>query len=298
MKPPKPLKLSLTPDTLADRLAEPRPLLMGILNLTPDSFSDGGACWTADAVDLPAALARARTLVEEGAEILDLGGESTRPGAAEVDPIEERRRVLPVLEALVREGLPAWISVDTRRAELARRAIAAGASLINDTSAGRDDPGLFPLLASTGCPVVLMHRRGQPATMQDAPVYEDVCLEVGAFLEARCRELEALGFPSGRLIVDPGIGFGKTLDHNRALLARLGSLCPGRRVLLAHSRKRYIEGLDPGCGIRRLGGSLATVLAAFRQGVRLFRVHDVQETAQALAVWQALAGPGAGEDTP
>ena len=260
------------------------PRLMGIVNVTPDSFSDGDLYATSEA-----ALAHACRLRQDGADILDLGGESTRPGSLPVSLEEERARVFPVLRALTAET-DALLSVDTRKAALMRDAAEAGAAIVNDVSALRHDPDALPALAETNVAVVLMHMRGEPATMQDDPRYDDVLLDVYDHLAERIAACEAGGIPRARLIVDPGIGFGKTLGHNLRLMANLslfhGLGCP---VLLGASRKGFIARLSEGAAPdRRLGGSIAAVLAAAAQGVQLFRVHDVAETRQALDIWRAV----------
>jgi dihydropteroate synthase len=276
---------------LLARVASPNtpPLVMGILNLTPDSFSDGGR-W----LDPARALSQARALVESGAEIVDLGGESTRPGAAPVSEDEELRRVLPVLEAWPAD-LPAWLSIDTQRRRVAEAAVAAGAVLVNDVSAGTRDPDLWPYVAGQGLLYVLMHMSGVPATMQQAPAYGDVCAEVEAFLRQRVESLMDLGLPRQHILLDPGLGFGKRLSDNGELLRSLGRLrALGHPLLLGASRKRFIAQLEeegggkPSPPDERLGGSLAAALWALRLGVRVLRVHDVAETRQALQVWHWL----------
>jgi dihydropteroate synthase len=257
---------------------------MGILNLTPDSFSDGGL-WS----DPLRSTERALQMLEEGADLLDLGAESTRPGggvygagAAEVPAEEETARLLPVLEA-VRRATDAPISVDTRKGAVAERALAAGADLINDVSA-LADPRLGRAVAAAGCPVVLMHSRGELATMQRGIRFEDQLGEVRAELAEALDRARAAGIEEGQVILDPGIGFGKTREQNLALIARLGELSAlGRPLLLGASRKSFI-GLGPA---QRLGGSLATVAWTFRSAA-IVRVHDVAETVQLLNVWEAL----------
>lgn len=262
-----------------------RPRIMGVLNVTPDSFSDGGRH-----AALPAAVAHARALAEAGADILDIGGESTRPGANPVPPDEEAVRVVPVIAALRAEGVTLPISIDTRNAAVARAAFAAGASLFNDVSALAHDPESLPLAAASGHPACLMHAQGDPRTMQDAPAYDDVLLDVLDFLDARIAAAEAAGIPRTRLLVDPGIGFGKTVAHNLALIRGLSLLHDtGCAILFGASRKRFIgtlgEAPDPD---DRLPGSLAVALEALRQGAQVLRVHDVKETRQAVALWSAL----------
>jgi len=280
-------------------LGPERPRLMGVVNVTPDSFSDGGR-W----LDPEAAVAHALQLEAEGADILDIGGESTRPGAAPVGVEEELARVLPVIEALARKA-QAPISIDTRNAEVMRRAAKAGARIVNDVAALAHDPNSLRVAADLGLPVVLMHAQGDPRTMQLDPRYDDVVLDVYDWLEARISVCEAAGIPRARLIVDPGIGFGKTLAHNLALLASLGIFHGlGCSILLGASRKSFIgrltgggipaQGLGPGPGPvqsldRRMPGSLAAALLGAAQGVHILRVHDVAATRQALAVWEAAS---------
>jgi dihydropteroate synthase len=265
-------------------LALNRPRLMGILNVTPDSFSDGGRYLAADA-----AVAQARVLAT-GAEIIDIGGESTRPGAAEVPVEEEISRTVPVITALRASGLQVPVSIDTRKAAVAGAALRAGADVVNDVSAFAFDPDLGPLVARTGAPVVLMHAQGLPATMQDDPRYGDALLDVYDALAARLAKAEALGIDRSRIALDPGIGFGKTLEHNLALLRGLslfhGLGCP---ILLGTSRKRFIGAVGRADKAEaRLPGSIAAALAGVAQGVQITRVHDVAETRQALRLWQAL----------
>jgi dihydropteroate synthase len=265
-------------------LALDRPRLMGILNVTPDSFSDGGRF-----LGTEAAVAQARAMAE-GAEIIDIGGESTRPGAVEVPVGEEIARTAPVIRSLRDGGLAAPISIDTRKASVAEAALEAGASIVNDVSAFDFDPVLGPLVARTGAPVVLMHAQGVPATMQDDPRYADVLLDVYDALAVRLARAEALGIDRARIVLDPGIGFGKTQAHNLALLRGLSLFHGlGCTLLLGTSRKRFIGAIGraetPG---NRMPGSIATALAGAAQGVQLVRVHDVAETRQALRLWQAL----------
>jgi dihydropteroate synthase len=255
-----------------------RPRLMGILNVTPDSFSDGGRF-----LDPAAAIAAAEAM---GADIVDVGGESTRPGAAEVPAEDEIARVRPVIAALSGHR----VSIDTRKAAVAAAALSAGAAIVNDVSALTHDPALAGLVAASGVPVILMHAQGAPATMQDDPRYEDVLTDIFHGLEARIAAAEAAGIPRSRIAVDPGIGFGKTVAHNLTLIRGLtlfhGLGCP---VLLGTSRKRFIGtvGGEP-VPDRRLPGSLATALAGAAQGAQILRVHDVPETRQALALWAAV----------
>ncbi|MCW9044393.1 MAG: dihydropteroate synthase [Pseudopelagicola sp.] len=258
--------------------------IMGILNVTPDSFSDGGAH------DGPeAALTRARDMAAQGATLIDIGGESTRPGAVEVAVDEEMRRTAPVI-ARVAEALAVPISIDTRKAEVARAALDAGALMVNDVAGFTFDADLAPLCAARGAPVCVMHAQGDPQTMQDDPRYENVLLDVYDFLEARIEALVAAGIARDRIVVDPGIGFGKTMAHNLALLARLSLFhslgCP---VLLGASRKGFIKVIgDAPDPENRVGGSVAVALEGIAQGVQIVRVHDVDDTRQAMHVWQAV----------
>jgi len=268
-----------------------RPRIMGIVNVTPDSFSDGGRlCGVAAAVD------HALRLVEEGADIIDIGGESTRPGADLVPVEEELARVMPVLEGL-RARTDALISVDTRKSEVMRRAAAAGADVLNDVSALTFDPGALEVAAESGLPVVLMHAQGDPKTMNDNPQYSDVVLDVFDFLERRIRACEAAGIPRSKLVADPGIGFGKHLHHNVAVLASIGIYHGlGVPVLLGASRKKLIGQLTKAeSPAERVPGSIAAALASIAQGVQIVRVHDVAATRQAVAVWQAAQHGAEGE---
>lgn len=264
-----------------------RPLLMGIVNVTPDSFSDGGRF-----LDPSSAVQHGLRLVEEGADLLDIGGESTRPGAAPVSVQEEMDRVLPVIEGLRGGGV--MISIDTRHAATMRAALAAGAGMINDVTALTGDPDSLAVAAAARVPVCLMHMRGVPGTMQDRPHYEDVTAEVAGYLAARADACERAGMAREALIVDPGIGFGKTLEHNLALLKNISVFKGmGCKVLIGVSRKSFIAGLCPGAeAAERLPGSLAAALWAAAQGADILRVHDVAATRQALAVFQALGGAG------
>ncbi|MDG4551803.1 MAG: dihydropteroate synthase [Candidatus Contendobacter sp.] len=254
---------------------------MGVLNVTPDSFSDGGRY-----LQLDAALRRAEAMVAEGAALIDVGGESTRPGAPPVSVQEELDRVLPVVERLAR-ALPVPISVDTSKPEVIREAARAGADLLNDVRALRL-PGALEAAAASGLPVCLMHMRGEPATMQQEPVYADVVAEVHAFLAERVRACESAGISRERILVDPGFGFGKTLGHNLLLLRHLDrftDLAAG--VLVGISRKSMIGALLNAPMDDRLSGSLAAAVIAFWQGANIIRAHDVRETAQALRVCAA-----------
>ena len=259
------------------------PALMGIINVTPDSFSDGGQYDSA-----PEAIARGWRLIEEGADILDIGGESTRPGAAPVTPQQEMDRVLQVIEGL--HGCGKLISIDTKNAATMRAALAAGAGMINDVSALTADPDSLTFVAASDVPVCLMHMQGDPATMQKAPSYEDAVAEICAYLAARIIACTDAGIIKDRIIVDPGIGFGKTLEHNLGLLNHIARFCDlGVPVLLGASRKSFIEGICPGTPPQdRLPGSLAAALWAAQNGVSILRVHDVAQTKQALAVHAAV----------
>lgn len=257
---------------------------MGILNVTPDSFSDGGRFAAPGR-----ALDRALQLVEAGADVLDVGGESTRPGARPAPAAEELARVLPVVRAL-KTHLTVPISVDTRKAEVARAALDEGADIINDVSALRD-PAMGPVVAESGAGLVLMHMRGDPQTMQQAPQYDDVAGEVAAELEAALHEAEGAGVDPERMVIDPGIGFGKTAEHNLELLARLDELAVlGRPVLLGVSRKAIIGALLGGVPPeQRDVGTAAACVAGFLRGARIFRVHEPGPTRQALAVAAAVS---------
>ncbi len=262
-----------------------RPRIMGIVNVTPDSFSDGGRY-----LSTQAAIEHALQLEAEGADILDIGGESTRPGSDAITIDEELQRVIPVIEGLAGRT-NARISIDTRKAEVMRHALAAGARIINDVAALGFEPACMKVAAQSDAPVVLMHAQGDPRTMQLAPRYDDCLLDVYDWLEARIMACEAAGITRTRLIVDPGIGFGKTLDHNLELLRGLSLLHGlGVPLLLGASRKRFIGQL---AGVTaasdRIPGSIAACLQGVAQGVQILRVHDVAATRQALTVWEAIA---------
>ncbi len=266
------------------RLDLQRPQVMGILNVTPDSFSDGGRY-----MDLDTAVARALHMQAQGAAIIDVGGESTRPGAPPVPLAEELERVVPVIEALA-GSLRIPISVDTRKPEVMRAAAEAGAGMINDVQALRA-PGALEAARDTGLAVCLMHMQGRPADMQRAPRYDDVVAEVEAFLGARVAACTAAGIPAGRLLLDPGFGFGKTLEHNLALLAGLGRLTGlGRPLLVGISRKSMLGAiLDQRPTEGRLHAGLAATVLALERGARLIRTHDVGPTLDAIRVWEAVA---------
>jgi dihydropteroate synthase len=252
--------------------------VMGVVNVTPDSFSDGG-----EFLDPAAAIAHARRLAADGAGILDIGGESTRPGAAPVDAEEEVRRVLPVIEALADTGTQ--ISVDTTKTEVAGRALDAGASIVNDVSAFRFAPELAGLVADAGADCCLMHMLGEPRTMQEDPRYDDVVADVKAFLDERMRFATAAGVREDRIWLDPGIGFGKTLQHNLELLRRLDEIVAlGRPVVVGTSRKSFLGKLTGKPEKERLPGTIATNVIALERGARIFRVHDVAEVTEALTV--------------
>lgn len=266
------------------------PQIMGILNVTPDSFSDGGQHF-----DPEVALAHARQMASDGAAILDVGGESTRPGAAPVPVEDEITRTAPIISAL-RAGLTTPISIDTRKAAVAQAAHAVGANLINDVAGLTYDPALAPYAATHALPVCVMHAQGSPETMQQDPRYDHVLLDVYDWLAARIEALEAIGIPRARIITDPGIGFGKTVAHNLTLLQNLSLFhslgCP---VLLGASRKRFIGEISrTPVAADRIPGSLAVALGGVAQGVQILRVHDVPETRAALDLWRAtLAAPRA-----
>jgi dihydropteroate synthase len=264
--------------------------VMGVINTTPDSFSDGGQF-----DDLSAAILQARRLIADGADLLDVGGESTRPGAAPVSEAQEIDRVVPLIRAIRAEG-PVPISVDTMKPAVARAAVAAGATLWNDVTALRNTPDSLATAAELGCGVVLMHMRGEPGTMQAEPHYDDVVAEVADFLAARAEAAMAAGVARGKIWLDPGIGFGKhMIRHNLPLLAGLDRIVAlGFPVLLGVSRKSFIGAVDTHAPTdNRLGGSIAGALAGAAAGVVAVRVHDVRETVQALRVWEAIEMAGA-----
>jgi dihydropteroate synthase len=265
----------------------PGPFLMGVVNVTPDSFSDGGRFLTIDA-----AVAQAERLVDEGADLLDLGGESTRPGAAAVEAGEERRRVVPVIERLRGRGLRTPLSIDTSKAEVARAALEAGADLVNDVT-GLADPALAAVVAGAGAPVVLMHLRGTPADMASHASYADLLGEVAAELRRALARAAGAGIPEERIILDPGLGFAKTPAQTVELLARVGELrALGRPLLVGPSRKRFIGELTGAPVGDRLAGTLAAVTACVLAGVELIRVHDVAAARQAAQVALALRNAG------
>ena len=267
-----------------------RPVVMGVLNVTPDSFSDGG-----DFLDTDAAVKRAWEMADEGAGIVDVGAESTRPWSTEVDADQELARLLPVLQSLGPD-FPVPISVDTGKARVAAAALEAGASIVNDISALRGDPQMAAVVRDAGCPVILVHMKGTPGTMQDRPTYENVVEEVYEFLVERLSWAVDQGIPEENLLVDPGIGFGKTTEHNLQLLRQLRGLrCLGRPVVLGASRKAFLGRLlgleDPKA---RTAGTLVTTVLAAMHAADVVRVHDVKENVQAAAVARALFPPGSG----
>ncbi len=258
-----------------------RPLVMGIVNVTPDSFSDGGKH-----LDRRAAIMGARQMLQDGADILDIGGESTRPGARAASLSEELDRVLPVIEALSGEGVP--LSVDTQKPEVMRAALAAGASIINDVNA-LQAAGALAAVATSQAGVCLMHRQGQPGTMQSDPRYDDVLVEVRDFLVERADACEAAGIVRQRIVLDPGFGFGKTVPHNLTLLRDLDCLLETGFPILAGLSRKSMLGMLTGRDVGdRLAGSIAAALIAAQKGARILRVHDVRETVDALKVWQAV----------
>ena len=293
------------PEPYLTRLTAPRPPLagldlsqpriMGILNVTPDSFSDGGAHDSPEKAHV-----RALGMVEDGADMIDIGGESTRPGAADVSVEEEIARTAPVIRALHEGKVGVPISIDTRKRAVAEAAVAAGAGLVNDVSGFTHDAALARYCVENGLPVCIMHAQGDPETMQEDPRYDDVLLDVYDFLAAQVKMLEAAGLPRARIIVDPGIGFGKRVGHNLALLAGLSLFHSlGCAILLGVSRKGFIGKLGNAPAPQdRAPGSIAAGLAGVAQGVQILRVHDVRETSQALALWQASTqGAEASHDT-
>jgi len=259
------------------------PVIMGVLNVTPDSFSDTGLF-----VETGPAVAHGLALERDGAGIVDVGGESTRPGALPVDPLLERERVVPVVEGLIRGGLKATISIDTTKLVVAEAALRAGARYVNDISAFRLDPELAGLVADRHAGCCLMHMQGEPRTMQRDPRYDDVVDDVRAFLEERLAWAVAEGVPEHRIMLDPGIGFGKTVAHNLELLRRLDELCTlGRPIVIGTSRKSFLGKIGGGGAGERLGGTIASNVLALERGASVFRVHDVGPVREALAVTAA-----------
>jgi len=264
-----------------------RTCVMGILNATPDSFSDGGRFF-----DREDALRRAERMTEEGADIVDVGGESSRPGADPVSEEEEIRRTAPVIEYLAGR-LDAVLSIDTYKAAVARRALDAGATMVNDIGALRLDPGMAPLVAEYDVPLVLMHMKGTPKTMQRSPRYDDLMGEIGTFLEDRMEVAVRAGVPHEQLILDPGIGFGKTIEHNLEILARLDALRPlDHPLLIGPSRKSFIGTLLGLPADERLEGTLAAVVCGVWNGAHIVRVHDVRETVRVVRVADAIRRAG------
>ncbi len=274
---------------VGSKVLGPDPVLVGVLNVTPDSFSDGG-----DFFDPERAAVRAAAMMDEGAQIIDVGGESTRPGADPVAPEKEARRVVPVIREVMAERPGAIVSIDTYRAGTAEAALQAGASIVNDVSALRGDPRMADMVAEARCPVILMHMLGEPKTMQRDPRYDDVVREVRDFLAGRAERAVAAGVEEENIILDPGIGFGKTLEHNLALLRHLDSLVElGFPVLVGASRKTFI-GRITGVGEarERVFGTVAANVVACAQGATFFRVHDVRANQEALAVAWAVLNAG------
>jgi dihydropteroate synthase len=262
----------------------PRPSVMGVVNVTPDSFSDGGVNFRADD-----AVESARRMLGEGAAIVDVGGESTRPGSTGVPLEEELRRVVPVLEAL--QGVP--VSVDTAKAEVARRAVALGAELVNDVTALRGDPEMAEAVAGSGAYVCLMHMRGEPRTMQVDPRYDDVVADVKAFLEARLSAATEAGIAEEHVCIDPGIGFGKTAEHNFELVRRLDEIAAlGRPIVIGFSRKSSLGKLlgNPDATTGTTAASVGAAVAAYERGATILRVHDVRQHVEALSAARAVAG--------
>ena len=280
-------------ETLLDHLAAPprnfaglplgRPLVMGIVNVTPDSFSDGG-----ETPDPASAIERGRAMAATGARIVDVGGESTRPGSRTVSRDEELERVIPVVRALAADGLV--VSIDSRHAAVIGAALEAGATIVNDVTALTADAASLDLVAKSGAPVILMHMQGEPGTMQDDPRYDNAPLDIYDYLATRVAACEAAGIERARIAIDPGIGFGKTAAHNAEILGRLGLYHGlGCVVVLGASRKSFIGRLSQDEPVlERIPGSLAAALAGAAQGVQIIRVHDVAETRQALAIWEAI----------
>jgi dihydropteroate synthase len=264
-----------------------RPAIMGIVNVTPDSFSDGG-----ETPDAASAIARGLAMAEAGADIVDVGGESTRPGAEPVSEDEELARVLPVIAGLAGRGVR--VSVDTRHARVMQEALAAGAAIVNDVSALAADAASAGTVAASGRAVALMHMQGEPGTMQREPRYRDALLDVYDALAERVRRAQAAGIQPQQIVIDPGIGFGKTVEHNLAILGRIGLYHGlGVGLMVGVSRKSWIARVSRGEAVEaRLAGSLAAATLAWNAGVQIVRVHDVAETRQALAVWQAIEGAG------
>lgn len=260
-----------------------RPRLMGVVNVTPDSFSDGG-----DFLDSQVAIDHGKRLIDDGADILDIGGESTRPGSKPITIDDECDRILPVIKGLASSGTP--ISVDTRHAEVMRRAIDAGAAIVNDVTALTGDPESAGVCIDAGVDVMLMHMQGTPETMQVNPSYEDATLDIFDYMRERLEALNEAGLARDKICIDPGIGFGKNLEHNLRILSGIDAFhALGVPLLLGVSRKSFISKIDRDVAPKeRVAGSIAAAIAGWDRGVQIFRVHDVAETRQALAVWQAI----------
>jgi dihydropteroate synthase len=256
---------------------------MGILNVTPDSFSDGGR-W----LDVDAAVDRAFQLVAEGADLIDIGGESTRPGSLPVEPAEQLRRVLPVIERLA-GAVSVPLSLDTSSSLVAREGLGAGAHIVNDVTALSGDPEMASVCAAARCGVIIMHMQGNPRTMQIAPRYDDVVREVAEYLSARVRQLVNAGIAAERIVIDPGIGFGKTAPHNLALLSNVARLREaGRPVLIGHSRKRFLKAVLGRPVEEATAGTIGVAIAVTEQGAELIRVHDVRVVKDAITAWRAV----------
>jgi dihydropteroate synthase len=263
------------------------PLIMGILNVTPDSFSDGGLFASPDT-----AVAQADTLIEQGADILDIGGESTRPGAAEISVKDELNRVIPVITGILRNHPDAVLSIDTMKSDVAEAALASGACIINDVSAMTHDPNMVLLASESRAGAILMHMQGSPRTMQSAPAYTDVVAEVGDYLETRATALMAAGAAPESIAIDPGIGFGKTLEHNLSLLRGLQELNRGKRPLVVGLSRKSFLGLITGREVQgRLPGSIAAACYSMLHGAHILRVHDVAATRDAVEILTALNAP-------
>ncbi len=259
------------------------PRIMGILNVTPDSFSDGGQF-----IDPLRAVSRAQDMLNDGADIIDVGGESTRPGSLPVSSADEKSRVLPVIEVLASQT-DAIISIDTQKSSVAEAALDAGAHIVNDVSAGNTDREMFKLVSDRNAGLILMHMLGKPKNMQDDPAYVDVLGEVNEFFQGRIQTAINAGIDPRQIVLDPGIGFGKTLSDNLKLMANMDNFAGlGRPLLLGASRKSFIGMIDHSATENRIGGSMAAVISSYQQGVRLFRVHDVAETRQLLDIFTAI----------
>jgi dihydropteroate synthase len=282
------------PDEFSNWLTMPhrRPLVMGIVNVTPDSFSDGGRYF-----DPAAALELARGMVADGADLLDIGGESTRPGSLPVAPAEQFRRVGPVIDAITREQLPVTLSIDTTSAEVAKESLDAGANVINDISGGRHDPAMLPLAAARQVPIVLMHMLGTPQTMQNAPVYADVVQDICDFLAQAASRATAAGVRADRILLDPGIGFGKTMVHNLQLLAALPRIANlGFPLLVGTSRKKFIGTLTGDANpADRAIGTAASIGWTIANGAGIVRVHDVRDAIKVRKVIEAILNPTAAQ---